>query len=298
MPEKTGKDSNYRNASEGISSRKRYLRQREKIESFIPSKTTASLKRETFQDNSEVNFLDWIKGERAIFWAWVYVSCATCDILDIEFPGLELDGRPYKALSLHGNPVTSEERLSLILRWFREIEKRLDFSSAYKVMLLMRTEWLYIQGNINPVNWIRKTDVHTRWLWGRLKKDELFTDGFLSWFNPANPSERLLAINAAIDFFTPSQTLDVQKFTRLKNNFVSREKRNYNAHTAFKAKKTCQVSVDLSPDAKIMLDKLVKSGGKTQSATIEWLIRDRWTTTSSVQDVSEQQEINTRFGND
>ncbi|GJK63313.1 TPA: hypothetical protein MD887_005600 [Klebsiella oxytoca] len=298
VTEKTGKDSNYRNANEEISSRKRRFVQKKRIESFISGKTTEPLKRESFQDNSEVNLLDWIKGERAIFFAWVYVKCATCDILGIKFPELGLDGSPYKTLSLPENPVTSKERLSIIQRWFCEIEKSVDFRSACEIMLQMRTEWLYIQENINPVNWIRKTDVHTRWLWGRLKKDELFTDGFLSWFNPANPSERLLAINAAIDFFTPSQTLDVQKFTRLKNNFVSREKRNYNAHTAFKAKKTCQVSVDLSPDAKIMLDKLVKSGGKTQSATIEWLIRDRWTTTSSVQDVSEQQETNSRFGND
>lgn len=67
VTEKTGKDSNYRNANEEISSRKRRFVQKKRIESFISGKTTEPLKRESFQDNSEVNLLDWIKGERAIF---------------------------------------------------------------------------------------------------------------------------------------------------------------------------------------------------------------------------------------
>ncbi|WP_449554797.1 hypothetical protein [Lelliottia amnigena] len=255
-------------------------------------------KRESFQNDSEVNLLDWVNGERSIFWAWVYIYSATCDILEIEYPGLEPHDRPYKALALNGNPVNSEERLSFLRCWFREIEKRVSFSSAYKIMLMMRTEWLYIKNNIKSVDWIRKTDEHTRWLWECLKKDELFTGSFLFWFNPANPKERLLAINATIDFFMPNQILDVPKFTRLKNKFIDREKRNYTARTSLKAKKTCQVSVNLTPDVKAILDKLVKSGGKTQSATIEWLIRERWATSSLSHNDSEQSEMNSPFGND
>lgn len=251
-----------------------------------------------FELGSDANLLTWIKGERAIFWVWVYVSSATCDLLETTFPKLDLNDRPYEKYALNKNPIDSDERLSLIHDWFQKTENKIGFELTKKIMLKMRMEWLYIKDNITCIDWLRVTEVHTKWLSERLKKDELFHESFLFWFNPENSKERLLAINAAIDFFTPNQTLDVKKFTRFKNEFVKRQKRNYIASTSPEAKKTRQVSVNLAPDAKIMLDKLVKSGGKNQSATIEWLIRDRWATGNQGQNGNEQKEVNARSGED
>lgn len=237
--------------------------QRKKLSDFQPGKETKRPKRQSFQDDSEVDLLEWIKGDRAIFWAWVYINRATCDVLEMDYPGLEPHHRPYKDFALHENPVTSEERLSLLRCWFRETEKRINFSSAYKIMLTMRSEWLYIKNHINSADWIKKTEENTRWLWERLKKDELFSKSIPFWFNPANARERYLAINASLDFFSPEQLMDLPEFTRRKNRFTAREKINYRAKTSTNTKKVCQVSVNLPPDAKVILDKLVVAGGKT-----------------------------------
>lgn len=272
--------------------------QRKKLSEFQPGKNTKGPKRQSFQDDSEVDLLEWVKGERAIFWAWVYINHATCDILETDYPGLESHHRPYKDFALHENPVTSEERLSLLRCWFRETEKRIKFSTAYKIMLTMRSEWLYIQNHITSADWIKKTEENTRWLWERLKKDELFSGSIPFWFNPANARERYLAINATLDFFSPEQLMDLPEFTRRKNRFTAREKRNYTAKTSTNTKKVCQVSVNLPPDAKVILDKLVVAGGKTQSATIEWLIRDRWATSNLSQTNNMYSELNAPFEDD
>ncbi|MCW5004390.1 hypothetical protein M7963_23170 [Enterobacter roggenkampii] len=272
--------------------------QRKKLSEFQPRKDARGLKRQSFQDDSEADLLEWIKDERAIFWAWVFINRATCDVLETDYPELEPHHRPYEFFALHENPVTSEERLSLLRCWFRETEKCVSFSSAYKIMLMMRKEWLYIKNNINSADWLKKTEVHTRWLWDRLKKDDLFSRSIPFWFNPSNARERYLAINATLDFFNPEQAMNIPEFTQLKNKFTKRESRNYTAKTSTNTKKICQVSVNLSPDAKVILDKLVVAGGKTQSATIEWLIRDRWATSNLSQNDNKRSELNDPFKDD
>lgn len=225
----------------------------------------------------ENNHLEWLKGERAIFWAWVYIRTASGDTLEIDFPELEPHEKPYEKLGLARNPLDSKERQLIIQCWFKGIEERLSFGDAYKIMLQMRNEWFYIKEHIKPVDWLRKNEEHTRWLWERLKKEDIFTDSLPYWFNPANSSERFLAINATIDFFMPHQTIEIGEITKKKNAFTVREKRNYKNKTVSIGKNpACQVNIKITPDTKVILDKLVALEETTQSALIEWLIKNHW----------------------
>lgn len=225
----------------------------------------------------ENNHLEWLKGDRAIFWAWVYIRTASVDTLEIDFQELGPHEKPYETLVLARNPLDNKERLSIIQCWLKGIEERLSFGDAYKIMLQMRDEWFYIREHIKPVDWLRKNEEHTRWLWERLKKEDIFTDSIPHWFNPANSSERFLAINATIDFFMPHQTIEIGKVTKKKNAFTAREKRNYKNKTVYMGKKpACQVNIKITPDTKVILDKLVALEETTQSALIEWLIKNHW----------------------
>lgn len=233
--------------------------------------------RPSSQPEPDNHRLEWIKDERAIFWVWVYIRTASCDMLEIQFPEQEPHEKPYEKLDFPGNPLDSNERRSVIQRWFKEIEKILSSGEADKIMLQMRDEWFYIKEHIKPVDWLRKSEEHTRWLWERLKKEDIFTGSIPYWFNPASSHERFLAINATIDFFMPHQTMDVGKFTKKKNAFTAREKRNYKNKTISMEKPpVCQVNIKITPDTKIILDTLVALKGTTQSEFIEWLIKEHW----------------------
>ncbi|EAM9431536.1 TPA_asm: hypothetical protein G0G78_27160 [Salmonella enterica] len=218
----------------------------------------------------------WINGDRAVFWTWAYIRTATYDILELERPLNERFEKPYDKLSVSGNAVNTIERLSIIQTWYSEMKQKLGPLYTDKIMMQIRDEWLYIKNNIKTVDWLRKNDEHTLWLWNHLKKEAIFADSIPFWFSPADAHERFLAINATIDFFTPAQTTDVGEITKKKNNFTAKQKRNYRTRTMDSKKRpVCQISVKIAPDAKLLLDKMVRDVGTTQSKMIESLIRDR-----------------------
>lgn len=233
--------------------------------------------KESFQDDSSVNLLEWIKGDRAIFWAWLYIKNADYDTLIISPPGTNPKDIPYEIFNLDRICSSSNERKLSIKEWFQKMEIKFNHSTTLKIMKTMQHEWGYIYNNIKNANWLPKNEVSTAWMWERVKKEQLFERGVSSWFNPINSQERFVAINGTLDFFLPEHMVNVRYITILRNGFLKKSENAYKARTIPKDNKPyVQVNVKISHDAKAILDKMVSSRDTTQSKMIEWLIRDSW----------------------
>ncbi|EAA1980857.1 hypothetical protein DOV67_27970 [Salmonella enterica subsp. enterica serovar Java] len=250
------------------------IQMRKKIRESSQKNTDASVS-EYVRPHSD-NVLGWVKEDRAVFWTWAYIRTATYDILEVKRSLNEQFEKPYDKLSVSENPVSTDERMLIIKIWYSEMKEELGPRYTDRIMMQIRDEWLYIKNNIKTVDWLRKNDEHTLWLWNHLKKEAIFSESIPFFFSPADAHERFLAINATIDFFMPDQTINVDEITKKKNNFTAKWKRNYRTRIMDSKKRpVCQISVKIAPDAKLLLDKMVRDVGTTQSKMIESLIRDR-----------------------
>lgn len=234
-------------------------------------------KKMSFQSNSDVDLLAWAVGDIATFWVWAYIRTVICNNLPVEIPDMEPEDIFYERLKLTKNTTTTRERSFLIKDWFRELEKRTSYSDAYKVMIAVRDEWLYVYNHIKRTDWLEKNESSTCWLWDRMKKNNLFARNIPSWFHPVNARERFLAINATLGMFLPDQWMYAEEITHYRNEFTRLARRAYqDRNVPEKENNLCQLNVKIAKETKAKLNKMLKAKGAKQANYIEWLIIDDW----------------------
>lgn len=82
--------------------------------------------------------LDWIDSERITFWCWLFVLHASCAFLGKQIAGLTDEDIPYKHFEVNSNPLTHNERLIAVKKYFEEMEKKLAIVQLMKLCVKCR----------------------------------------------------------------------------------------------------------------------------------------------------------------
>lgn len=218
----------------------------------------------------------WIKGERAVFWCWLFIRKADLNMLGIqksEKSNLRPQEILYHQIPLNKNPKSHEERSTAIRFWIDLLLKEFAHEEFKRILSDMCEEWAYINDTLKSLSWLPKSELETRWAWEQIKSAEFFDSrNVCNWYHPLDANERYNAIVAAFDDVSPDEYATIGHLVKERNRLIK------NLHDEFKKKKNknrdsrVQISVKISKDVKRKLDKIVKDRRTTQQAIIEQII--------------------------
>lgn len=238
------------------------------------SKLISKKTKESFIPASESTLLEWLDNSRVAFWAWIYIRGASCENLNVSVPDMEATDTPYFIFKMHAHTESHKERVSIIKRWFEEMEKRIDIASTYKVMREMKHEWSIIFHSVKGLPWLTKDAKSTMWAWEYINERAYFKNSFLKTFAPTNPKERFLAVSAVFDVLMPDEYSKFKDAFLFRKALLEQMKRAYLKRMATqKDEKNTFINVKISNDAKNKLKVMATKRGCTQRELIEALIR-------------------------
>ncbi|SEO99191.1 hypothetical protein [Enterobacter sp. NFIX58] len=228
----------------------------------------------SFIPADQSRLLDWVDSERITFWCWLFIRSASCAFLGKQIADLQDSDIPYKFFEVSSKPLTHDERLVAVKKYFEEMEKKTSRATAYEIMLEMQDEWLFIADKTKDMSWLPRKESVVCWAWDYIRKLSYFSKkGISSWFQPRNVNEKRMAIIAAFDELFPGEYIHRLDIIKYRNHLIKNLKAAYDKKMGSKSDKLrTQISVKISKHAKQRLDTLMKERGATQQSIIEQLL--------------------------